>query len=133
LRETTFMAVINIKGALREATCHEELTAMRDSIELFSGKWKLQLLRYLANRPGDSNYFKKILREIAGISARMLSKELKMLEMNFLVTRTELKTKPATVAYAITPYGQTILPVAESLVQWGLHHRQKVKAAIKPE
>lgn len=124
------MAVINIKGHLREATCHEELTAMRDSIELFSGKWKLQLLRYLANRPADSNYFKKILREIEGISARMLSKELKMLEMNFLVTRTVLKTKPVTVAYAITPYGQTILPVAESLVQWGLHHRQKVKAAI---
>lgn len=124
------MAVIHIKGELREATCHEELTAMRDSIELFSGKWKLQLLRYLANRPEERNYFKKILREIEGISARMLSKELKMLEMNFLVTRTELKTKPATVAYAITPYGQTILPVAESLVQWGLHHRQKVKAAI---
>lgn len=124
------MAVINIKGALREATCLEELTAMRDSVELFSGKWKLQLLRYLANRPSESNYFKKILREIEGISARMLSKELKMLEMNFLVTRTVLKTKPVTVAYAITPYGQTILPVAESLVQWGLHHRQKVKAAI---
>jgi DNA-binding HxlR family transcriptional regulator len=124
------MAVINIKGELREATCLEELTAMRDSIELFSGKWKLQLLRYLAYRPEQSNYFKKILREIEGISAKMLSKELKVLEMNFLVTRTELKTKPATVAYAITPYGQTILPVAESLVQWGLHHRQKVKSAI---
>ncbi|HEY9260867.1 helix-turn-helix domain-containing protein [Chitinophaga sp.] len=124
------MAVINIKGKLREATCHEELTAMRDSVELFSGKWKLQLLRYLANRPAESNYFKKILREIAGISARMLSKELKMLEMNFLVTRTVLKTKPVTVAYAITPYGQTILPIAESLVQWGLHHREKVKATM---
>ena len=121
------MATINIKGELREATCQEELTAMRDSVELFSGKWKLQLLRYLANRPAERNYFKKILREIEGISARMLSKELKMLEINFLVTRTVLKTKPATVAYAITPYGQTILPVAESLVQWGLHHREKVK------
>lgn len=126
----TYMATINIKGLTREATCEEELTAMRDSIELFSGKWKLQLLRYLANRTEESNHFKKMLREINGISARMLSKELKMLEINFLVTRTVLATKPVTVAYAITPYGQTILPVAESLVEWGLHHREKVKAAI---
>jgi DNA-binding HxlR family transcriptional regulator len=125
------MATINIKGAVREATCEEELTAMRDSIELFSGKWKLQLLRYLANRTAESNHFKKILREITGISARMLSKELKMLEINFLVTRTVLPTKPVTVAYAITPYGQTILPVAENLVEWGLFHREKVKSAMQ--
>lgn len=126
----TYMATINIKGQIREATCEEELTAMRDSIELFSGKWKLQLLRYLANRTEQSNHFKKMLREINGISARMLSKELKLLEINFLVTRTVLATKPVTVAYAITPYGQTILPVAENLVAWGLCHREKVKSAI---
>lgn len=124
------MATINIKGQIREATCEEELTAMRDSIELFSGKWKLQLLRYLANRTAQSNHFKKMLREINGISTRMLSKELKLLEINFLVTRTVLATKPVTVAYAITPYGQTILPVAENLVAWGLCHREKVKSAI---
>ncbi|MGF6849627.1 DNA-binding HxlR family transcriptional regulator [Chitinophaga sp. W3I9] len=126
----TYMATINIKGQIREATCEEELTAMRDSIELFSGKWKLQLLRYLANRTAQSNHFKKMLREINGISARMLSKELKLLEINFLVTRTVLATKPVTVAYAITSYGQTILPVAENLVAWGLCHREKVKSAI---
>lgn len=124
------MATINIRGDIREATCAEELTAMRDSIELFSGKWKLQLLRYLSNRPAEKNLFKKMLGEIEGISARMLSKELKVLEMNFLVTRTVLNTRPITVAYAITPYGQTILPVAEALVQWGLEHREKVKATI---
>lgn len=125
------MATITIKGAQREATCKEELAAMRDSMELFGGKWKLQILRHLANRPEETNHFKKILREIHGISARMLSKELKLMEMNFLVTRTVLKTKPVTVAYTITPYGLTVLPVVESLVQWGLEHREKVKAGIK--
>ena len=122
------MATININGNIKEATCDQELSAIRDSLEILGGKWKLRIMRYLNNRKDGQNTFKKIQREIEGISAKMLSKELHDLEINLLVSRTVLDTRPITVKYAITEYGSSVLPVTESLVIWGLNHREKIKA-----
>ncbi|MBF4484890.1 MULTISPECIES: helix-turn-helix domain-containing protein [unclassified Flavobacterium] len=124
------MAKINDNGTLREANCSEELMAMRDSLDVLGGKWKLMILRFLTNRTHQVINFKKMQREIDGISAKMLSKELKELETNLLVSRTEQQTKPITVVYAITEYGKSVLPVTETLVNWGLSHREKIIEAI---
>ncbi|MNY54815.1 putative HTH-type transcriptional regulator YtcD [compost metagenome] len=105
--------------------------AMRDSLDVLGGKWKLMILRFLTNRTHQVIHFKKMQREIDGISAKMLSKELKELETNLLITRTEQDTKPATVVYAITEYGKSVLPVTETLVNWGLAHREKIIESIK--
>lgn len=110
----------------QEATCQQELNAIRDSLEILGGKWKLRIMRHLNNQVNETNTFKKIQREVEGISAKMLSKELQDLELNLLVTRTVINTKPLTVSYAITEYGQSVFPVTESLVNWGLNHRQKI-------
>jgi DNA-binding HxlR family transcriptional regulator len=125
------MAKINDNGILREANCSEELMAMRDSLDVLGGKWKLMILRFLTNRTHQTIHFKKMQREIGGISAKMLSKELKELETNLLVSRTEQNTKPATVAYAITEYGKSVLPVTETLVNWGITHREKIIESLK--
>ncbi|NII83243.1 helix-turn-helix transcriptional regulator [Pedobacter riviphilus] len=124
------MASTNINGELKEATCEQELSAIRDSLEILGGKWKLRIMRYLVNRIDQRNTFKKIQREIEGISAKMLSKELHDLELNLLVSREVIDSKPVTVAYSITEYGYTVLPVTETLVEWGLRHREKIKAMI---
>jgi DNA-binding HxlR family transcriptional regulator len=124
------MAKINDNGTLREANCSEELMAMRDSLDVLGGKWKLMILRFLTNRTHQVINFKKMQREIEGISAKMLSKELKELETNLLVSRTAQQTKPVTVIYAITEYGKSVLPVTETLVNWGLSHREKIIETI---
>jgi DNA-binding HxlR family transcriptional regulator len=124
------MAKINDNGIIREANCSEELMAMRDSLDVLGGKWKLMILRFLTNRTHQIIHFKKMQREIGGISAKMLSQELKQLETNLLVSRTEQNTKPATVAYAITEYGKSVLPVTETLVNWGLAHREKIIKSV---
>ncbi|KFF73360.1 HxlR family transcriptional regulator [Chryseobacterium sp. P1-3] len=124
------MAKIIENGTEREATCTEELFAMRDSLDVLGGKWKLMILRYLTNRTDQQIHFKKLERGIEGISAKMLSKELKELEMNLLITRTIQDTKPITVTYAVTEYGKSVLPVTEMLVNWGLLHREKIKASM---
>lgn len=111
----------------QEITCEQELKAIRDSLEVLGGKWKLRIMRHLNNHMGKTNTFKKIQREVDGISAKMLSKELQDLEINLLVSRTVMNTKPITVQYAITEYGQSVFPVTESLVNWGLNHREKLK------
>ena len=122
------MDTININGNIQEASCDQELAAIKDSLEILGGKWKLRIMRHLNNRYAEKNTFKKLQREIDGISAKMLSKELQDLEMNLLISRTVMDTRPITVNYAITEYGLSVLPVTETLVQWGLNHRQKIKA-----
>lgn len=54
----TIMAKIIENGIEREATCTEELFAMRDSLDVLGGKWKLMILRYLTNRPDQMIHFK---------------------------------------------------------------------------
>jgi len=122
------MAIITINGQQQEASCEQELAAIKDSLEVLGGKWKLRIMRQLNNRVSEKNTFKKLQREVEGISAKMLSKELQDLEVNLLVSRTVMDTRPITVNYAITDYGLSVLPLTEALVQWGLNHRQKIKA-----
>lgn len=115
------------KSVKKEATCEQELAAIRDSLEVLGGKWKLRIMRHLNNHIAETNTFKKIQREVEGISAKMLAKELQDLEINLLVTRTVMDTRPVSVSYAITEYGMSVFPVTETLVDWGLNHRQKIK------
>lgn len=126
----TIMAKIIENGIEREASCTEELYAMRDSLDVLGGKWKLMIIRYLTNRTDQQIHFKKLQRGITGISAKMLSKELKELEINLLITRTIQDTKPITVAYAVTEYGKSVFPVTETLVNWGIIHREKIKESM---
>jgi DNA-binding HxlR family transcriptional regulator len=63
---------------------------------------------------------------IKGISNKMLSKELKDLEMNKLVKRTVLNTQPITVQYELTEYGMTLKTVISYLSDWGIAHRKKI-------
>ncbi|UUC44791.1 winged helix-turn-helix transcriptional regulator [Flavobacterium cerinum] len=123
------MTQIKDQGVLRETNCTEELFAIRDSLEILGGKWKLLILIYLKNRQDRLVHFKMIERGIEGISAKMLSKELKELEVNLLVTRTIQNTRPITVTYALTDYGKSVIPVIDALVQWGFDHRTMIKQA----
>lgn len=67
-----------------------------------------------------------LMREVDGVAAKMLSKELQDLEANQLIKRTVLNTKPVTVEYEITEYGKTLEQVLRTLVDWGVQHRQKI-------
>lgn len=117
----------------KEPTCSQELRAMRDSLDILGGKWKLRILQYLSNRQQEELHFKKIQREIEGISAKMLSKELKDLETNLLITRSIQEEPEHKVRYAITEYGKSAVPITAQLVDWGLQHRDKIKTSIKTE
>ena len=46
------------------ATCEQELAAIRDSLEILGGKWKLRIMRHLNNHIAEKNTFKKIQREV---------------------------------------------------------------------
>lgn len=106
--------------------CSTNLLAMNDTLDILGGKWKLLILHYLIQRQDISNTFKKMERDITGISAKMLSKELKDLEANKLVHREVKDTKPVTVEYSITKYGESTKEIINVLVVWGKLHRKEM-------
>ena len=99
--------------------------ALNDAIELLKGKWKTYILINLHSY--GTMRFKDLQDTTAGITPKVLSKELQDLEQHLLVTRTVNNTKPVTVSYTLTTYARQVQPVIEALVDFGLVHRKKVR------
>ncbi|HEV7380915.1 MAG TPA: helix-turn-helix domain-containing protein [Dyadobacter sp.] len=107
---------------LTHEECRRSHLAVRDTLDVVGGKWKLILLTVL--RTGKRR-FRELSREV-GITPRILSKELHELEMNGLVSRTVCETRPITVEYALTPYSETLSEVLDAMQRWGAQHREKI-------
>jgi len=104
--------------------CSKKILAVRDALEIFSGKWKIPIIGALIHF--EEARFKDLQNIIGGITSRMLSKELKELETNLLITREVIDTRPVTVKYKITSYGKSCQDVIFSLYQWGAEHRKVI-------
>jgi len=105
------------------AQCSQHMTAVHDAMDILSGKWKIMIIGSLSF---GKKRFMELLRDVTGIGAKMLSKELKDLEDNDLVKRTVYDTKPVTVEYELTEYGNTLQEVIGSIAQWGAEHRKRI-------
>jgi DNA-binding HxlR family transcriptional regulator len=91
-------------------------------MNVLNGKWKLPIIGSLLY---GKKRFKELEREIPKITPRMLSKELKDLEVNGIVTRTVYDSIPVTVEYELTKSGNSLKTVLEVMVEWGLQHRKR--------
>ncbi|WP_461115452.1 winged helix-turn-helix transcriptional regulator [Spirosoma jeollabukense] len=100
------------------------MLAVQDSMDVLSGKWKISIISSLCYY--NKRRFSAILTDVAGISNKMLSKELKELEINQLVKRTVLDTQPITVEYELTEHGLTLKTIIHNLTEWGLSHRKRI-------
>lgn len=107
--------------------CGRARLALQDTIDIVGGKWKLVLISTL--RDGKLR-FRELSRK-AGISPRILSKELHELEMNGLVNRKVCDTKPITVEYSLTKYSETLKDVIYAMHKWGVQHRKTILKSEK--
>lgn len=96
--------------------------AMTDTLNVISGKWKLQIIGSLLF--GKTRRFTEIQRTIPKITPRMLSKELKELELNGIVKRTVYDSTPVTIEYELTGSARQLQEVMDSMIQWGINHRK---------
>ncbi len=103
--------------------CSQNLQPVQDALYVLSGKWKLPIIIALGH---GNQRFKELLRHIPGITPRVLSKELKELEANELVTRTVYDTMPVSIEYRLTDYADTLKPVVQALHNWGALHRKRI-------
>ena len=103
--------------------CTKAIIPVRDALDILSGKWKLPIIIALSF---GNRRFSQLAKQIPGITDKMLSKELRDLEMNELVKRTVYDTVPVIVEYSMTPYGKTLEKLIEELQAWGLQHRKRI-------
>ena len=98
-----------------------ELQAIQDAMEIVQGRWKMQIIALLCN--GEFRY-SELEKGLPKITPRMLSKELKDLEINGLVERKVYDSIPVKVSYKLADYGYTLVPLITELTNWGLEHRK---------
>jgi len=103
--------------------CKSSIAAVRDTLYVLSGKWKLPIIIALSSGPVR---FKDLQRSLEDITPKILSKELKELELNEFVTRTVYATSPVTVEYALTKYSQSLNNIISEMREWGLQHRKRL-------
>lgn len=110
-------------------TCSASLNAVKDALYVLNGKWKLPLILTLQDGP---KRFNEIQKSIGDITPKILSKELKDLELNEFVIRKVFSTTPVTVTYELTEYSGSLDRVIDELRNWGMQHRERLVMNRKP-
>jgi DNA-binding HxlR family transcriptional regulator len=83
---------------------------------LLEGRWKLMILFHLFG--GQVQRFSDLEKLIPGISQKMLAQQLRRLEEDGIVKRTDYHQVPPKVDYRMTDWGQTLCPALDSLLEW---------------
>jgi DNA-binding HxlR family transcriptional regulator len=109
------------------AECKATLNSIADALYVIGGKWKLRIIVALID---GNRRFNEMLRVIDGISAKVLSSELKDLEMNGFVRRNVFPGPPIGVEYELTEYSDSLGEVLETLSKWGAMHRERVRKSM---
>lgn len=101
----------------------KELKALQDTIYVIGGKWKLPIIHSICH---GNKRFRDIERSIPGITTRMLSRNLKELEDNKLITRTVHPDSPVLVQYEFAEYAKDYGNLIYDMIEWGKKHRKKI-------
>ena len=104
----------------------EELPAcpVATAVALIGGKWKLLLLRNLRERPWR---FNELMRDLDGISQKVLTDSLRQMVDDGLVYRHDYRQMPPRVEYSLTPLGRELLPVIDALADFGAYYKQMLQ------
>lgn len=101
-------------------------TGVRDVLSFVGDKWSVLVVVLLAD---GSQRFNELNNKIDGISQRMLTRTLRGLERNGLLTRTVMPTVPPSVYYELTTLGKTLLDPVTSLTHWARTSHGEIKIA----
>ena len=104
----------------------EELPAcpVATSVALVGGKWKLLIIRNLRARPWR---FNELQRDLEGISQKVLTDSLRQMMDDGLVCRHDYREMPPRVDYSLTELGERLLPIIDTLADFGSYYQSVVK------
>ena len=101
----------------------DDLEALQAAVGVLAAKWSVVILTRLST---GSSRFNELLRQIDGVSRRMLSATLRQLERDGLVERHVYARVPARVGYELSPAGMDLMAALAPLAGWGAEHRDEV-------
>ncbi len=104
--------------------CNTLLSSVADALYAIGGKWKLMIIIAMAR---GNKRFTELQKQVTGISARVLSSELKELELNGFIVKKVSVGYPVTIEYELLPYSHTLEEVVGALSRWGIQHRDKIR------
>ncbi len=109
------------KGNVYASECPTRLV-----LDRIADKWTVLILALLIHQPLR---FNALLRQVEGLSQKVLSQTLKRLERDGLLSRTVYATVPVSVEYALTPLGATLARSLTPIIAWAETHIDAVVAA----
>jgi DNA-binding HxlR family transcriptional regulator len=86
------------------------------AMHVIGGKWKMPILWRIKDRPRRYGEIKKTLPKT---SHKMLAQQLQELEKHGFIRRKVYPTVPPSVEYSMTPKGKGVIPVIETIRDWG--------------
>jgi DNA-binding HxlR family transcriptional regulator len=95
--------------------CEKELT-----LSVIGGKWKMLILWYLGKE--GTKRFNELKSLMPGITQRMLVNQLRELEEDLIVHREVYPVVPPKVEYSLTEQGKSLMPILESMYEWGKNY-----------
>jgi DNA-binding HxlR family transcriptional regulator len=112
------------KGVLQMVNRNPEFCKIENALEVLVGKWKPIILLYLME--DETLRFGELRRKLPGITQKMLTKQLRELEAEELISRTVYPEVPPKVEYSITEYGKTLSGILEAMHEWGVRHQERM-------
>lgn len=93
------------------------------TVSLIGSKWKLLIIRNLLNRPWR---FNELQKDLEGISQKVLTDSLRSMEGDGIITRTVFPEVPPRVEYALSPLGESLRPIINSMAVWGTDYKNNL-------
>lgn len=90
--------------------------SLEAAIDVLGGKWRSLILWHLLK---EKLRFSQIQKIVPGISKKVLSEHLRVLEKNGFIIRTVYPTVPPSVEYEISQKGKTLANILDQLEEWG--------------
>jgi DNA-binding HxlR family transcriptional regulator len=113
-------------GTRCPAVEHAECIVVREILSRVGDKWSVLVIGLLGER---THRFSELMREIEGISTRMLTLTLRQLERDGLVAREVFPVVPPRVEYSLTALGVSVLEPITGLTRWAADHGTDVAEA----
>jgi DNA-binding HxlR family transcriptional regulator len=120
------MVTKQLKGSLDEADLSRADSLAREIFSDVANKWAFLIIESL----GDHTLrFSELRNQVEGISHKMLTQNLRMLERNGLVNRTVHPTVPPRVEYTLTEPGQALRATVDSMCVWTHRYFAHIEAS----
>ncbi|MCU0328627.1 MAG: helix-turn-helix transcriptional regulator [Chitinophagales bacterium] len=94
-----------------------------DVLDIVGGKWRGKILAHLCDSPKRFNELKS---KLSKITSSTLTKELRYLEDIKILERKIVSQSPNIVEYHLTTHGKSIKELIQTIIEWGIKHREIV-------